>query len=203
MRFEVLDHLLFGLRDEAEAGAVAGEAGERADRERTRVPERGEQAGVAVRARARAARTRPGGPSRRGPHPAATARIAGFAGRQGLAVVEGLGGDLPGVVDPHQRGRVAAGRRVLAPTPGRSRPGWAGPRRWPRPRYGAPGRTPGSGGRRGPGGAVFGVMDTLYCGPGVRRLAPGLVGMGHAQTGRGGGVARPLLPRARPPLCNG
>ena len=37
------------------------------------------------------------------------------AGHQGLAVVQALGGDLPGVIDPHQAGRVA---------PGGSRFGW-------------------------------------------------------------------------------
>ena len=48
VRVEVLDHLFFGLGDEPEAGAVAGQAGQRADRERPGVPERSEQAGAAV-----------------------------------------------------------------------------------------------------------------------------------------------------------
>jgi len=45
---------------------------------------------------------------------------------QGLAVVEGLRGDLPGVVDPHEPGRMAAGRRIvhgLGGRPGRIVPG--------------------------------------------------------------------------------
>jgi hypothetical protein len=56
----------------------------------------------ASRVRAGAVRTRPGGRLPRAP-PAAAFRGSGrIAGERGLAVVERLGGDLAGVIDPHQ-----------------------------------------------------------------------------------------------------
>jgi hypothetical protein len=46
MSFEMLDHLSLGLGDEAEAGAIARQSRERADRKRSRIPQRVEQAGA-------------------------------------------------------------------------------------------------------------------------------------------------------------
>ena len=86
------------------------QSGQRADRKRPAY-----QSGRAVtcgcRGRARDARTRRGG---RSPRAAASmcARNTRITGRQGLAVVERLRGDLAGVVDPHQGRGVPAGRRV-------------------------------------------------------------------------------------------
>jgi len=48
VRFEVLDHLFLGFGDETEAGAVAGEARQRANRKRPGVPDGGQQAGAAA-----------------------------------------------------------------------------------------------------------------------------------------------------------
>ena len=106
--FEMLDHLALGFRDEAEAGAVARESGQRADRERAGVPQRIEQAGPAAQFVDARRRTRPDGRSPRGPLPSVQPGLHRAAGHGSLALVQRLGGDLAGMIDPHQRGGVLA-----------------------------------------------------------------------------------------------
>jgi dipeptidyl aminopeptidase/acylaminoacyl peptidase len=113
---EVLGDLLLGLLDEAQAPAVSGDAGNRADRERAGVPQRIEPARVRVQlAQAVLApgqvRALLGGGLQ---HVLADRRVARD---QRVALVQRLRGDLAGVVHAHQARRMAAcldvERRIL------------------------------------------------------------------------------------------
>ena len=115
--------LAFGFRHEPEARTVTEQSGERADGDRACVPERIQEA----RAGAELVQSVP-----------APGEVVTFLGRspdqrrarfgqsrgQGLSVVEALGGDFPGVVDPHQPGDVAAKARIDRRN-GRISGGWA------------------------------------------------------------------------------
>ena len=123
--------LPLGLGDEAEARRDRrASGGQRADREGAGVPERIEQA--RPRAEFLQARLAPGqviAPPRARPPCSRRARVLG-AGEQGLAVVERLGGDLPGVVHAHQgRGTAPLGLRKWGSGAGRAGKGAAGARR--------------------------------------------------------------------------
>lgn len=99
--------LFFGLRHESETHAIAAETRDGTDGNRTRVPERIQQGRARTQlfqtvaapgqviaffvGRVAECNTRLGGP-----------------GREGLALIEALGRDFPGVIDSHQPGDVAA-----------------------------------------------------------------------------------------------
>ena len=133
MRREMSFDLAFRFRHESEARAVAAEARNRADRDGPGVPQRIEQA------RARTELAEPvaapgqviaflvGRAAQRVPG-------LGLLGRQRLPVIEPLGRDFAGVIDPHQPRDVAAagfvegagnrrsGGRTAAFGPGEARP---------------------------------------------------------------------------------
>ena len=107
MRAQVALHLALSLRYESEARPIAQGAGEHPDRKRTHVPQGIQQA--RARTKLTQARFAPG------------KMITFFAGRllqqlvrgaracrKRLTVVERLRGDLPGVIDAHQSGGMAA-----------------------------------------------------------------------------------------------
>ena len=139
--------LAFGFGDEAEAGPVAQQGGEGADAERSGIPEWIEEAGPAAEL------LEPG---------FAPGEVVGLLARrmqqefadfgvareQRLGVVQGLGGDLAGMVDAHQRGGFPAvvGRQRGIGFQGVPR-GYGG--RWGRDRP-----TGGRGRQQGPQGAV-------------------------------------------------
>jgi hypothetical protein len=97
MRFD----LFFRLSDEAKAGAIAPDTGKGTEGQRAKVPNRVQNAGPpfeflqALLAPGQMIDFLGGGLLHRGFNP----RIAG---RQGLTAIEGLGGDFPSMVYPHQ-----------------------------------------------------------------------------------------------------
>ena len=101
MALEMAFDLALGLRDEPQTGLVAEHCGERADAERSGIPERIQHAGPGAEL------LEPGlAPgevigllARRMEHEFAD---FGVAGEQGLGVIQGLGGDLAGMIHPHQ-----------------------------------------------------------------------------------------------------
>jgi DNA polymerase-3 subunit delta len=104
---QMVGHLPFGFVDEAEAPAIAAEAGERADRERAGVPQRLQLARRIVElAEAFFAPAQViAFLARRVEQMAARVRVARG---QRLAVIQRLRGDFAGVVDAHQAGDVTA-----------------------------------------------------------------------------------------------
>src|SRR5690606_10019463 len=184
-RFEVLVEvgldLAFGLDHAAEVPAVAAQAGQHAQGVAPAVPQRVEHAGTAVElAQALGAPGQVVGLLLRRLEQVLAGGL--FARHRRLAVVQALGADLAGLVDPDQPGRrPAPGRLEAGPGQVRGRVGAAGdgPARGAVRRGGGP--APGGGGGGGRGAARRRRRRARGAAP------PGGAGAGRAAGPRGGG----------------